>query len=120
MAVEKNILREDYIIRVRPTLDKQLKWNGIVEVSIIANPKNRMKDDDYYSVLHLCKLMCATVPIMETDDSLREDLTDYVENVVDKEYHDMIEGKDKSSATVLNVEDNVIHISIDSNTKGNA
>ena len=41
MTVEKNILREDYIIRVRPTLDKQLKWNGVVEVSIIANPKNR-------------------------------------------------------------------------------
>ena len=120
MAIETKILREDYVIRVRPTLDKKCKWDGVVEVSIITSPKNRMEDDDYYSVLHLCKLMCATVPIMETDDSLREDLTDYVENVVDKEYHDMIEGKDKSSATVLNVEDNVIHISIDSSTKGNA
>jgi hypothetical protein len=111
MAIEKKILREDYVIRVRPTLDKKCKWDGVVEVSIITSPKNRMEDDDYYSVLHLCKLMCATVPIMETDDSLREDLTDYVENVVDKEYHDMIEGKDKKKPIVTtSIEDNIISL----------
>ena len=53
---------------------------------------------------------------MDEDEELRFDLTDYVNNV-DKEGINSVQ---KSSAKVNKVEDNVIHITIDTSTKGNA
>jgi len=79
-----------------------------------------MNDNDYYQVLHLCKMMCAIVPLTEDDNELRDDINDFIENVVDKEYHDMIKEKNKPKANIVGVKDNVIHITINSDTEGNA
>ena len=111
------------MIRVRPDLNKYSEWNGAVDVSIITDPDNKMDDEAYYQVLHLCKMMCAIVPLTEDDCDLRDDINDFIEKVVDKDYHDMVKRmkeKSKPKANVVNVEDNVIHITIDSDTKGNA
>tara|TARA_R100000541_G_scaffold54680_1_gene63271 strand:- start:597 stop:956 length:360 start_codon:yes stop_codon:yes gene_type:complete len=113
------ILRKDFVIRVRPDVDKQCHWSGAVDVSILTDPKNKMSDKDYYDVLHLCKMMCAIVPLTEDDTDLRDDINDFIEKVVDKDYHDMVK-KAKTKASVINVEDNVIHITMDTDTKGNA
>ena len=121
--IRTKLLRKDFVIRVRPDLDKYSEWNGAVDVSIITDPDNKMDDEAYYQVLHLCKMMCAIVPLTEDDCDLRDDINDFIEKVVDKDYHDMVKRKmqeSKPKANVVNVEDNVIHITIDSDTKGNA
>jgi hypothetical protein len=121
--IRAKILRKDFVIRVRPDLNKYSEWNGVVDVSIITDPDNKMDDEAYYQVLHLCKMMCAIVPLTEDDCDLRDDINDFIEKVVDKDYHDMVKRmkeKSKPKANVVNVEDNVIHITIDSDTKGNA
>tara|TARA_R110001592_G_scaffold121606_3_gene327452 strand:+ start:139 stop:534 length:396 start_codon:yes stop_codon:yes gene_type:complete len=121
--IRAKILRKDFVIRVRPDLNKQGDWNGAVDVSIITDPDNKMDDEAYYQVLHLCKMMCAIVPLTEDDCDLRDDINDFIEKVVDKDYHDMVKRmkeKSKPKANIINVEDNVIHITIDSDTKGNA
>jgi hypothetical protein len=114
------LLRKDFIIRVRPSLNRSHEWNGAVDIGIITDPDNKMNDDDYYQVLHLCKMMCAIVPLTEDDNELRDDINDFIEKVVDKDYHDMIKEKNKPKANIVGVNDNVIHITIDSDTEGNA
>ena len=59
------INEEDFLIRVRPFADDEGKWNGEVDISIMAMPDNPMEDEDYYQVMHFAKLMCASVPVME-------------------------------------------------------
>lgn len=118
--IRARLLRKDFIIRVRPMLNKKHEWNGAVDIGIITDPDNKMNDEDYYQVLHLCKMMCAIVPLTEDDNELRDDINDFIENVVDKEYHDMIKEKNKPKANIVGVKDNVIHITIDSDTEGNA
>ena len=113
----KRIVARDFVIRIRPELDKKKNWNGAVDVVIITDKKNPMVDADYYEVLHLTKLMCATVPMMEDDEDLRLNLNDYV-ITIDKEYENSVQ--QKTTAKVDNVEDNVIHITFASETKGNA
>ena len=56
---------EDFIIRVRPFADDNGEWSGEIDISIMAFPNNPMDDEDYGNVMHFCKMMCATVPIME-------------------------------------------------------
>ena len=121
--IRAKILRKDFVIRVRPDLNKNSEWNGAVDVSIITDPDNKMDDEAYYQVLHLCKMMCAIVPLTEDDCALRDDINDFIEKVVDKDYHDMVKRmkeKSKPKANIVGIEDNVIHITIDSATKGNA
>lgn len=118
--IRARLLRKDFIIRVRPILNKKHEWNGSVDIGILTDPDNKMKDEDYYQVLHLCKMMCAIVPLTEEDNELRDDINDFIENVVDKEYHDMIKEKSKPKANIVGVKDNVIHITINSDTEGNA
>jgi hypothetical protein len=115
-----SITKRDFIIRVRPTLNRKHKWTGSVDVAIAPDPENKMSDEDYYQILHLCKMMCAIIPLTEGDEDLREDINDFIEKVVDKDYHNMIKEKNKPKANIVGVKDNVIHITIDSDTEGNA
>lgn len=115
-----SIVKRDFIIRVRPTLNRKHEWTGSVDVAIAPDPDNKMNDDDYYQLLHLCKMMCAIIPLTENDGTLREDINDFIENVVDRDYHDMVKQKKKKQANIVGIDNNVIHITIDSDTEGNA
>ena len=107
---------EDFTIRVRPMLNKDEDWTGEIDVVIITSPQNPLGDDDYYQVMHICKMISSIIPLMEKDSKLRESVNNYVINDLDKDYNHGITNTSK----VENVEDNVIHITIDSDTKGNA
>jgi len=115
-----SLVKRDFVIRVRPSLNRKHQWTGAVDIGIVTDPENKMNDDDYYQVLHLCKMMCAIVPLTEEDCDLRDDINDFIEKVVDKDYHDMIKEKNKPKANIVGVKDNVIHITINSDTEGNA
>ena len=108
--------QEDFLIRVRPFRDKDGTWNGDIDLSIITQPSNDMDDDDYYQVMHFCKMMASTVPIMEFNEDLREMVHEYVMEHVDKEY--VIEVEPKSQ--VVDRSDNVVTIDFGTRTKGSA
>jgi len=114
------IENHDFVIRVRPFLDENGNWTGEIDLAIITQPGNDLDDDDYYQLMHFTKMMTSTVPIMESNESIRELVHDYVMNVVDKDIEVTLEDEqeDTRTVTVTNREGNVI--SIDFNTKGNA
>lgn len=113
----ESISEEDFIIRVRPT-EIEGEWTGEVDISIISQPDNPLNDEGYTQVMHFCKMMCATIPLMEKDDALRNLVHAYVMEVVDNEYEDMVEDDDE---VIITKEDgNIIHLSFGSRTKGSA
>ena len=104
---------EDFTVRVRPILNSNSDWTGEIDVVIITSPKNDMSDDDYYQVMHICKMISSVIPLMEKDIRLRETMNDYVINRLDKEYtHDIT-----NSSKVEKIEDNVIRINFKPETK---
>ena len=74
----------DFVIRVRPT-EVDGEWTGEVDISIISQANNPLNDEGYTQLMHFCKMMCATIPIMEQDESLRNLVHTYVMEVVDRE-----------------------------------
>ena len=69
--------------------------------------------------MHFCKMMCATIPLMEQDDALRNLVHEYVMEVVDNDDEDVVEEDD--DAVIITKEDgNIVHISFGSRTKGSA
>ena len=107
----------DFVIRIRPT-EIDGEWTGEIDISIISQADNPLNDEGYTQLMHFCKMMCASVPLMEADDSLRNLVHSYVMETIDKDDEDVID--DDSSIVITKEDGNVVHLSFGSRTKGNA
>ena len=113
---QESIDREDFMLRIRPTIDNDGSWNGEIDVSIISQPDNTLSDEDYFQVMHFCKMIASTIPVMEMHDDFRNLVHKFVEERVDRHYDVELENK----PTITIEEGNVVRINFDSKTKGNA
>ena len=107
----------DFVIRIRPT-EIDGEWTGEIDISIISQANNPLDDEGYTQLMHFCKMMCATIPLMEANQELRELVHTYVMEVVDREDEDMLE--DDEGVIITKEDGNVVHLSFGSKTKGSA
>jgi uncharacterized protein (DUF1499 family) len=113
----ENMEDEDFVIRIRPTVNNS-EWTGEIDIAIISSADNPLDDEGYGQVMHFCKMMCATVPIMEQDETIRNLVHTYVMEVVDNDSDYVLE---KDEDVIITKEDgNVVHLSFGSKTKGSA
>jgi hypothetical protein len=59
------------------------KWTGEITISVLASTNSDLDEESYNQIMHFCTMMCATVPLMEED----EDMRDYVHDYVMSEFH---------------------------------
>ena len=114
----KSLKEEDIVVCIRPTVINKEEWSGDVSISIMAGRTNPLLDEDYYSLLHIAKMVCASVPLMEKSEELREMIHNYVLSDVDNQQ--IIEQEDNDRGKVLDRTDNVVTISFGTKTKGTA
>ena len=117
LAEEVN--EEDFLIRVRPFANDEGRWSGEVDISIMAMPDNPMDDEDYYQVMHFAKMMCASVPVMEEVEELRNIVHEYVTKVLDTEMDIDIELEEEAGVEKT-YDGNVVHLSFNTKTGGSA
>ena len=110
---------EDFIIRVRPFADDDGEWSGEIDISIMAFPDNPMTDDDYGNVMHFCKMMCATVPIMEQEETIRNIVHEYVMKVIDNEMEIDVELEEKVGVE-KEYDGNIVRLNFNTKTGGSA
>jgi hypothetical protein len=110
------VKKEDFIIRIRPYIDREGSWNGDIDVAIITQPENNLEDEDYFQVMHFCKMIASSIPVMELNEDFRELVHDYVVEKVDNNTEVEVEDKPK----VLSEDGNVVEIDFKTRTKGNA
>lgn len=112
--------KEDIVLCLRPTVTNGSEWSGDVSISIMAGRDNPLNDEDYYSLLHFAKMVCASVPIMEKSEELRDVIHNYVLEEIDMENELDVELEDSDRGKVLDIKDNVVTLSFGSRTKGSA
>ena len=110
---------EDFLIRVRPFANDDGAWSGEVDISIMAMPDNPLDDDDYYKVMHFAKMMCASVPVMEESEELRDIVHEYVVNVLDNEMEIDVELEEEVGVEKT-YDGNIVHINFNTKTGGSA
>lgn len=111
----------DFTIRIRPQLTEGGKWEGDVDVSLMSHPGNDINDEDYEYIMHYCKMIASSVPIMEENQSIREIANEYVLNHIDTEYDvDVEEDNDNEEKPTVTQDGNIHTINFNSNTKGSA
>jgi len=117
--LSKEVSNEDFIIRIRPFSDDDGRWSGEVDVSIMAMPDNPLIDEDYNQLMHFTKMICASVPVMEEIEDLRNLVHEYVINVVDNDMGIDVE-LEEDMGVEKTYDGNVIHLNFNSKTKGSA
>ena len=117
--LSKEINIEDFLIRVRPFADDDGKWSGEVDISIMAMPDNPLEDEDYYNVMHFTKMMCASVPVMEEVEELRNVVHEYVTKVIDTEMDINVELEEELGVEKT-YDGNVVHLHFNTKTGGSA
>jgi len=117
LAEEVN--EEDFLIRVRPFANDDGRWSGEVDISIMAMPDNPMDDEDYYQVMHFAKMMCASVPVMEEVEELRNIVHEYVTKVLDTEMDIDVELEEEAGVEKT-YDGNVVHLHFNTKTGGSA
>ena len=117
--LSKEINIEDLLIRVRPFADDDGRWSGEVDISIMAMPDNPMDDEDYYQVMHFAKMMCASVPVMEEVEELRNVVHEYVTQVMDNEIDIDVELEEEAGVEKI-YDGNVVHLHFNTKTGGSA
>lgn len=118
--IRKQINDEDYIIRVRPFVDEEGIWSGEIDLSIITLPGNPLDDDAYHSIMHLVKMMCASVPIMEEIETIRDVMHEYVKAMNDDDDIEIQLEKELENKVEKVYDGNVIKIDFSTRTKGSA
>jgi len=117
--LSKEINEEDFIIRVRPFADKDGKWTGEVDISIMSMPDNPLDYNDYDQLMHFTKMMCASIPVMEDIEELRNIVHEYVLKVIDNEMEIDVE-LEKEMGVEKTYDGNIIHLNFNSKTTGSA
>jgi len=115
----KEVNEEDFLIRVRPFSDDDGRWSGEVDISIMAMPDNPLDDEDYYNLMHFTKMMCASVPVMEEVEELRNIVHEYVTKVIDTEMDIDVELEEEMGVEKT-YDGNVIHLNFNTKTGGSA
>ena len=110
---------EDFLIRVRPFANDEGAWSGEVDISIMAMPDNPLDDEDYYKVMHFARMMCASVPVMEESEDLRDIVHEYVVNVLDNEMEIDVELEEEAGVEKT-YDGNIVHINFNTKTGGSA
>ena len=70
---------EDFVIRIHPHRDQNNKWTGDVTLGIITSDENHLSDHDIFYMMEFTNLICAVVPVMSEDPSVRDQLEDFIE-----------------------------------------
>jgi len=107
----------DFVIRLRPHIIEEV-WNGDVDISIMWDGSNDLSEEDFVNFMHLTKMVCASVPLMEDNPKLRGDISDFVYG----SYNDL--GNDTESPQkqpeIVDRQGNVVYLSFNTKTKGSA
>ena len=114
-----NFNNEDFVIRIRPFADDEGQWNGEIDISIMAFPENPLEDEDYGNIMHFTKMVCASVPVMEQEENIRNIMHEYVLKVLDNEMEIDVELEEEMGVEKT-YDGNVVHLTFNSKTGGSA
>jgi len=73
MTSFKEAFTEDsFYLKFQPVYDPQGLWTGDVDISAIVHDDHSMNDEDYGELLHVLQMVCASVPLYEQDQDVKE------------------------------------------------
>ena len=100
---------EDFLIQVTPMLGDDSHWTGQVEINIISSENSCLKKEELEALLFFSQMVCASVPIYEQHDDIREMAAWLVNEKYSEESKKKLNGS-KRKAGVMSTKENIIKV----------
>ena len=114
MNLNDKIASHDFVIVIKPHLTKSNRWNGEVSVSCVLDERNPLNDEDFESMLHFTRQVCASIPLMEENKLFREAAEKLAEKCLPIE--PLVSEHKKDTLTLKDKGTNVIHVNFKKET----
>tara|TARA_Y100001972_G_scaffold125646_1_gene177315 strand:- start:1868 stop:2224 length:357 start_codon:yes stop_codon:yes gene_type:complete len=118
--VARPIEDEDFLIRIRPTYSAKGEWSGDAEVSVITSENNELTEEVYRGMELFVKMLLSSLPVMEQDEYVRETIYKYCEEYVGELFTLKHEEDEQEVIITRDEENNVVHLTFSTTTKGEA
>lgn len=117
MKNENGFEANDFVIRIRPSTIGD-EWTGEIDVSMITASDNSLDDESYGQLMHLTRMVCSTIPMMEQDPELGNRVHEWAMTNLDDSPADFTQ--DNEEVEVTHEGDNVFRLNFGTPTKGSA
>lgn len=104
-----HIDNEDILIQISPKIDEDFNWTGQVEINIISSDDSSLKKEELEALLFFCQMVCASVPIYEQHDTIREMAAWLVNEQYAKASKKKLNGSQRQ-AGIINTKGNIIRV----------
>ena len=94
----------DFVIRISPFLDQEGNWTGELLVGSCTTDENSVSDEDYVNLMQITHMVCASIPAMESDETVRSTLLKYAEDALEEQE------EEKPKLRLVETDDNVIKV----------
>ena len=120
--MESAVENEDFLIRIRPTFSKGGAWTGDAQVSVVTSRDNDLTDEVFRGMELFVMMLLASLPVMEQDEYVRDQIYKYVEDNGEEFWtdNDPFDEEDDEVIVVERDDDNVIRLTFKTKTKGEA
>lgn len=116
MSTFKEAFTEDsFYLKFQPILDPQGAWTGDIDISAIIHDDHSLSYEELGEMLHVLQMVCASVPLYEQDDEVREKAMAIVDVAMEDpngEYLFKKEDQQKAKPSIT-TEGNVIQLRFD-------
>lgn len=117
----KPVENEDFLIRIRPTYLVNGDWTGEADVSVITSEHNSLTDDVYRGMELFVKMLLSSLPVMEENEYVREQIYKYCEENTGELFASNDDIEEEQGVIIRSEDDdNIIHLSFTTKTKGEA
>ena len=101
---------DSFYLKFYPIKDKRGTWTGDIDISAIIHDDNGLEHDELKDMLQVLHMVCASVPLYEEDDEVREKAKAIVDAAVsDPEGEYLFEKKEQHiNKPTVTTEGNVI------------
>ena len=71
--------KDDFLIRVSPSIDEEHNWTGEIEINMYLSSSSTLCEEDFNNLTLLVKTICASVPLYEENPDLYDEACKYVQ-----------------------------------------
>ena len=118
--MDNPVENEDFLIRIRPTFSKGGEWTGDAQVSVVTSKENDLTDDVFHGMELFVMMLLASLPVMEQDEYVRDQIYRYVENNSEEFWTDDDPHQPEQEVVIEREDGNVVRLSFTTPTKGEA
>lgn len=117
---EFTVCDDDFLIRVRPVRDEDEYWTGSVEISVASPSPKVVPIEEIDNINLFIEMILASVHVMQENQDFAEAVTEYVQDNYNDELDVLVDLEEEEKVTVEYGENNIIKLSFNTDTKGNA